>query len=103
MGGVKNNRWEVVGQTEKLDNNLNPEFSQQPEFNYTALNQRMKFTFWDHDSATEYELIGLASTTVDDLLQAQASGQPWTSQLTHPDKPNDNRRGTVIVNVSRID
>ena len=85
----KNNQWEVVAQTEKLDDNLNPEFQTQPEFNYTQVSQRMKFTMWDHDSATEYELIGLANCTVDELLQAQASGQPWTAKLAHPDKPND--------------
>ena len=96
------NTWRVIGQTEKIDNNLNPEFQTQPEFNYSQVSQRVKFGFWDFDADSQYQLIGLADATIDELLQAQANGQPWTGRLTHPDKPHEMDRGSVIVTVSCV-
>ena len=94
------NAWQVRDQTEKIDNELNPVFQRQPEFAYTSGAQKMKFTMWDHDGGSAFELIGLVECTVDDLLPMADTAEAWEQPLIHPEKPNS-KRGTIKVFIER--
>ena len=62
-----NGIWQARGQTERIMNDLNPVFQNAVEFRYTSDAQEMKFTMWDHDGGNDFELIGSAEITVQEL------------------------------------
>ena len=61
--------WKPVGQTERINNDLNPVFANEPEFDYTTTKQIVKFTMWDDDGGGDYELIGSTEITIPAILE----------------------------------
>ena len=60
----------------------------------------MKFTMWDHDGGSAFELIGMVECTVDDLLPKADTAEAWEQPLIHPEKPNS-KRGNIKVYIER--
>ena len=50
-------------------NDLNPVFQKAVKFRYTSVSQELKFTMWDHDGGSDFELIGSVELTVRDILE----------------------------------
>ena len=102
------NIWKQVAQTEKIDDTLNPEFTTQPEIEFSDGSQMLKFVLFDYDKPIigvrkeAWNLIGFAKISVDELLQAQDAGTPWMGKLEDPDHPEDDERGHVLVNATLI-
>ena len=90
----QNGSWRQIGQTEVIQNNLNPDF----ETSFTVAYwfekvQRFKFQMVDVDSATgQGDLIGEIETTMGDLMGAKK--QMWVGNLTQAGNAN---RGQIIV------
>ena len=61
----------------------------------------MKFAMWDHDGGNDFELIGSAEITIQELKESAASGEefPFVAELKHEDKP-DSRRGDIKIFVT---
>jgi hypothetical protein len=70
---VKANQWAKIGQTERIDNNLNPDFKKQIEATYAfERHQKLKFEVVDDDGNNEFEMIGTVETTMGALMGAKA-------------------------------
>ena len=59
-----NGLWQTRGQTERIMNNLNPVFTTPLNFHYSSVSTVLKFTMWDHDGGSDFELIGCVELTV---------------------------------------
>ena len=64
---LRNEAWQTLGQTERIMNNLDPDFKKIVEISYESMEQQIRFTFWDHDGGSDFELIGQADVSVDEL------------------------------------
>ena len=92
-------------------NNLNPVFQKSLKFHYTSVDQELKFTMWDHDGGSDFELIGSVEFMVQELLEDcavegensefQEQAVPLEKELKHPEKPDDNRRGKIRIHVTK--
>ena len=65
--------WVKVGQTERIDNNLNPDFKTPIPFTYSfERHQRMKLVLEDDDGNNQFELIGAVETTMGTIMGSKA-------------------------------
>lgn len=61
--------WALIGRTEVVNNNLNPDFSTFVECDYYfEREQQIKFIVYDIDSKVEKELIGTVETTIGKII-----------------------------------
>ena len=67
--------WRVRGQTETIDDNLDPVFERTLQLDYRSLQQQVKLTMWDDDGGGAFELIGLVSIPVSLLQEHAQSGE----------------------------
>ena len=78
-GGSKNDKWQLLGKTETIENNLNPEFVTAFEIDfYFERNQRIKFEVFDIDVTTK-ELIGIYEVPLAKIMGS--NGQKVTAEL----------------------
>ena len=77
----RGNSYVLVGGTEKIDDNLNPDFEKAITLPYYfERKQEFKFEMIDDDGGGDYDLIGEAYTTMGAIMGAKA--QMWTTNLT---------------------
>jgi hypothetical protein len=68
-----NTQWVLVGKTEQLKNNLNPDFKTRIVMNYFFEKaQNLKFVMIDGDSSTTFDTIGEIQATIGSLMGAKA-------------------------------
>ena len=101
---VEGQDWVKAGQTEVVDNDLNPNFQQPVHLTYNfEKKQQLKLEVFDDDGGGYKELIGEAFSTLPELVAC--SGQTVVMQLKLPEvpgKPVDAKkakRGTLTVRV----
>jgi Ca2+-dependent lipid-binding protein len=66
-----NGKWRKMGQTEIIDNNLNPVFNTSVQMNYSfEILQEVKFEVIDDDGGDgkDYDLIGSAESTMGNIM-----------------------------------
>lgn len=62
----------LVGTTEVISNNLNPNWKKTVEIDYIfEINQYIRFEVWDVDSNGKDDLIGVAETSVGTIMGAK--------------------------------
>lgn len=97
-----NPNWVLVGRTETVDNNLNPNFQKSFIFDYVfEMRQEMKFEVMDEDDKTNSandEFIGSVETT----LGACAGAREQTSILTLANPQKNNNVGKLIIRVEPV-
>lgn len=91
----ENAKEKKVGETEVIDNNLNPIWSK----HFTVVYQftkdlELKFEVWNFNSPTSKDLIGEVKLKLTDIILAE--NQTVTKDLYMPDKP-DKSRGKLKV------
>ncbi len=71
--GGKASKWMLIGETEIVNNNLNPDFSKQLEINYTfEKEQFLQFQIFDIDRKNnKKDLIGQMETTMSRIMAAK--------------------------------
>jgi len=94
------NQWVQVGQTERIANNLNPDF--QTSFTvayFFEKTQHFKFVMVDDDnnSGTDFDEIGSVEVTMGTLVGAPR--QTWTGNLIYNGSAN---RGQIIVRTQSV-
>ena len=68
-----NNKWVLRGQTEKIKDNLNPDFTKSITLNYFfEKSQKIKFVMDDVDSSSTHEEIGVVETTIAGIMGKRA-------------------------------
>ncbi len=69
----KNGGWVKVGQTEQINNNLNPDFSTPIKIEYFfEKSQEFKFVMIDGDGSGDYDTIGELETSLGKIMGARA-------------------------------
>ena len=87
-----------LGETERIDDNLNPDFVKTMLVDYFfEKEQWMKFEVYDVDGR-QLEHIGTAETTISKIMTAQR--QTWMADLTLGGKPQS--RGKIIVRADSV-
>ena len=91
--------WCLVGKTEVINNNLNPDFSKFIECDfYFEREQNLKFIVYDIDSSTSKDHIGNVETTIGKLV-----GAPKQTFLADITLPGQNiSRGKLIVRLDNV-
>jgi hypothetical protein len=90
--------WSLIGKTEVVRNNLNPDFSTPVECDYYfEREQFVKFTVNDSDGSSN-DFIGQVETTVGKLIGASA--QTFLSDLTLPGHKQS--RGKIIIRTDSL-
>lgn len=96
----KSGGWGLIGKTEKINNNLNPDFSTFIECDYYfEKEQHIKFMVYDIDNekgAKDY--IGSNETTIGKIIGA--TKQTYVSELL--DDKNTRSRGKLIVRLDNV-
>jgi len=70
---INDSQWVLRGQTETINNNLNPDFSRSITLDYFfEKSQRIKFVMDDIDSASSSENIGEIETTIAGIMGKKA-------------------------------
>lgn len=89
----RTNAWVSFGQTECINNNLNPQFKTtfQVEYHFEK-SQRLKFEVLDQD-VSSFELIGYLETTLGVIMGSR--NQTYTTDLKH-DK-SKGKRGSISI------
>lgn len=88
------NQWVKIGETERIDNNLNPDFKKTFNVNYFfEKSQNYKFEVIDDDGSNSFDLIGEIETSLGNIMGSKA--QTFSGQLLVPGKKDN--RGTIIV------
>ena len=86
------------GQTEQINNNLNPDFRTSLKMAYWfEKKQELKFVFIDGDGAGDYDTIGEIEVTMGQLMGARA--QTFNGNLSFKGQSN---RGQIIVRTEAI-
>ena len=93
--------WKRVGQTETIQDDLNPTFKTPLEITYKGAEQEVKFTMWDNDGGGAYEEIGQVYTPTSVLksLAEDESNNSIEMALQLLGKPKK-RRGDIIIRCS---
>ena len=95
----KNNNWVKIGQTERIKDNLNPDFEQALTIAYYFEKlQKLKFVIIDDDGSGSYDTIGEVETNMGAVMGARA--QTFSSPLSY--KGNTANRGTIIVRAEAV-
>ena len=67
-----NSNWNKIDQTEKIDNNLNPEFDKFFTLSYFfERQQHLKFEVIDDDGGGKFDMIGSIETTLGHIMGAK--------------------------------
>ena len=93
------NSWSKVGETETINNNLNPDFQTSFTVDYFfEKTQHFRFCFIDSDnsSGSDYDEIGQVEVVMGKLMGAR--NQMWTEDLEHKGA----KRGKIIVRTQTI-
>lgn len=86
-------KWALVGSTEHILNNLNPDFKTGLVMDFFfEKNQILKFDVLDDDGGGSFEMIGSYETTLGKIMGSR--GQTLTANLLHNGQGN---RGEIIV------
>jgi Ca2+-dependent lipid-binding protein len=89
-----NKDWKLVGKTETINNNLNPDFATSIQLGYYFEKlQKLKFVMMDSDEHTDDDLIGEFETTVAAIMER--STKPLDGQLKF--KNHEKGRGTIVI------
>lgn len=98
-GDTKGAGWQKHGQTERIDDNLNPDFQTSFYINYYfEKNQPLKFEVIDDDGNGKAQLIGTSETTLGTIMGSR--GQTFISDLHK--SGNDKSRGKLIVRADSV-
>ena len=96
---AKNKNYTMIGKTEIINNNLNPDFTKTFTIDYYfEKEQWVKFEVYDVDSMS-LEHIGNCETTLSRIMTSQR--QTFIQDLTLPDKPGK-ARGKIIVRADSV-
>jgi hypothetical protein len=99
---INNPNWILLGRTETVDNNLNPNFQRSFLFDYIfESRQDLKFEVMDEDDKTNSnndDFIGVVETT----LGACAGAREQTSILPLVNKTQNKNVGKLIVRVEPV-
>ena len=89
-----NNKWALVGKTETINNNLNPDFQTSIQMTYYFEKmQKIKFRMMDSDDQTADDEIGIVETSIAAIMGARA--QVLESDLMY--KSEKKPRGKLVV------
>jgi hypothetical protein len=70
---MDNGNWKKVGQTEMINNNLNPDFKTTLRVDYWFERaQSLKFVMIDGDGSGDYDTIGEVQTTMGNIMGAKS-------------------------------
>jgi len=90
--------YNLIGQTETIQDNLNPNFSKSIVVDYVfEIKQPIKFEVWDYDSPTSSDFIGAVETTVGAIVGAKNQ----TVILDLKDKYNKDA-GKAVVRAEKV-
>lgn len=65
--------WVKIGVTERIDNNLNPDFKNQIQATYSfERHQKIKFEVVDDDGNNEFDMIGTVETSMGTIMGGKA-------------------------------
>ena len=96
---MQDEKWVKVGQTETINNNLNPDFGTSVKIRYKFSEmQKLKFEINDADVGGKQDLIGSKETTVGSILHAKNS--TWMDRLEF--QGSEKHRGVIIVRAENI-
>ena len=94
----RNNHWIQIGQTEQINNTLNPDFKTGFTLGYFFEKvQNFKFVLIDGDGGGDYDTIGEIEVTMGKLMGAKK--QIFTGDLTHQ---GQGRRGQIIIRAQAV-
>ncbi len=94
----KNNQWVKIGQTEQIQNSLNPDFQASFTVGYFFEKvQNFKFLMIDGDGGADYDTIGEVIVTMGKLMGAKK--QIYTEKLSYQGQQG---RGDLIVRTQAI-
>jgi len=94
----RSRQWVKFGETELINNNLNPDFKKSFQVNYSfEKQQKLRFNVWDKD-INDMEEIGYLETSMGSIMGAR--NQTQTSELKY-DK-SAGKRGQIIVRAESI-
>ena len=94
----KQSGWVKIGKTEKIKNNLNPDFEQAIEVDYYFERlQPLKISVIDDDHDGEFQEIGTVETNMGSLMGAKA--QTYSADLH---KGGQGGRGTIIIRAEAV-
>ena len=90
------NDWKIIGETEVIDDNLNPDFVKTIKLPfYFEKTQKIKFEVWDKDSEIDFEFVGSVETTVGIIMGSKA--QTFNTEIL------DKKRAVVGMIIVRAD
>ena len=91
--------WKKVGETEVLENNLNPDFKRTLQVFYVfEISQQIRFEVVDSDGGKSADVIGLIDTSLGQVVGAKEF--TFKSDITLQGKKE--KRGEIIVRVAKI-
>ena len=91
-------QWKLVGKTETVMDNLNPDFTTRIKMPYVfESTQRLKFELWDQDSPTEFEYMGCVETTIGVIM-----GSKTQTLITDILDKKGKKCGVILVNIDAI-
>ena len=94
-----NGNWVKIGQTERIKDQLNPDFEKAIEVAYFFEKlQKLKFVIIDDDGSGTYDTIGEIETNMGALMGAKA--QTYSAPLSY--KGNTKNRGTIIIRAEAV-
>lgn len=92
-------QWVKIGQTEKIKDNLNPDFETCLTVAYFFEKlQKLKFVMVDDDGKGSFDTIGEVETSMGALMGAKA--QTYSAALSY--QGNTKNRGTIIVRAQAV-
>lgn len=88
--------WSFVGQTETLNNTLNPIFNTSLKINYYFEKQQwLKFEVHDSDDVGQEQLVGMAETLMGEIMSEKKN--TWKKDLELPGQQAKKKRGVLVV------
>ena len=95
-----NEDWVKIGETEQIDNDLNPNFQTAIKVLYNSeKKQKLKFVINDVDTGGAHDLIGSRETMIGSILHAK--NQTWMERLEF--QGSEKHRGIIIVRAENVE
>lgn len=95
--------WVKIGQTERLDNNLNPDFKTTINMSFQfETHQKIKFEVIDDDGGGQFETIGWTETTLGNVMSFAGRPEPFNALLENNNEKNKGRLGQIIVRAEAV-
>ena len=96
--GGKNAKWEMLGKTETIENNLNPVFVTAFEIDfYFEKDQKVKFELYDIDIGNRKEFLGSLETSM-----ARIMGSYNQTLTTDLDRGAHKRQGQITIKLEKL-